>query len=185
MGMFIVVIAVVFVAITAVSVYNRLVRLRMLTREALSGVDVQLKRRHDLIPNIVETVKGYAGHERKLLEEVTAMRSGPMSAGGVKEKAAAENMLSRTLKSIFALAEAYPDLKANQNFLGLQKTLSETEDQIQLARRYYNGTVRDYNVLTETFPSSLVANMFKFERTEFFEIEYATERVAPDVNFKS
>jgi len=154
----------------------------MLVREASSGIDVQLKRRHDLIPNIVDTVKGYSQYERKLLEDVTSLRSNVIEGSNLKEKNKVENELSKALKSIFAVAENYPDLKANKNFLDLQKTLSEIEDQIQLARRYFNGTVRNYNILVESFPSNLLAHIFKFKSLDYFEIEYATERKVPDVN---
>jgi LemA protein len=178
-------IAIAVLSVISISLFNRLIRLRFLVREAFSGIDVQLKRRHDLIPKIVDTVKGYTQYESKLLENITAIRSGIVSANAVKEKGRIENDLSQALKSIFALAEAYPDLKANQSFLELQKTVSEIEDQIQLARRYYNGTVRDYNIMVESFPSNLVASAFNFKPGEFFEIEYATERQVPDVNFSS
>lgn len=170
---------------TGILIFNRLIRYRALMAEAWSGMDVQLKRRHDLIPNIIEAVKGYMQHERKLLEEVTNIRAKVIGLATVKEKGEAENSLSRTLKSIFAIAEAYPDLKANQSFLELQKSLTETEDQIQLARRYYNGTVRNYNILVESFPGNLVARAFSFKPADFFEIEYATERQAPEVKLGS
>jgi LemA protein len=164
-------------------IFNRLIKYRMLMREAWSGIDVQLKRRHDLIPNILESVKGYMGYEQKLFESVAAIRSKINYAHEVKDKSLAENELSGALKSVFALAEAYPDLKANKSFLGLQQSLIEVEDQIQLARRYYNGTVRNNNILVESFPANLVAGMFNFKTAEFFEIEFATERIAPEVKF--
>ncbi len=164
-------------------IFNRLIKCRMLMREAWSGIDVQLKRRHDLIPNILESVKGYMGYEQKLFESVASIRSKIMSVHEVKDTSQAENELSGALKSVFALAEAYPDLKANKSFLGLQQNLIEVEDQIQLARRYFNGTVRNNNILVESFPSNLVAGMFNFKTAEFFEIEYATERKAPEVKF--
>ncbi len=174
---------VVILILWLVSIYNQLVRKRNMKDEAWSGIDVQLKRRYDLIPNLVETVKGFAGHEEKVFTEVTEMRSRAMGATGVADKAAAENQLTTTLKSLFAVAEAYPELKANTNFLDLQGKLAEIEDQIQMARRYYNGTVRDYNIMCEAFPSALIANAFGFHRAEFFELEGAEEREAPKVSF--
>ncbi len=150
--------------------YNKFIRLKNQADESFSGIDVQLKRRYDLIPNIVETVKGYAAHEKETLQKVIEARSMAQKATALPDKAAAENILSGALKSLFALAESYPDLKANQNFLELQKTLSEIEDTIQLARRYYNAVVRDYNILCEAFPSVIIANMFGFPKKEFFEI---------------
>jgi LemA protein len=166
-----------------VALYNRFIRGKNLVREAWSGIEVQLKRRHDLIPNLLETVKGYMQYERQLLQDITSLRSKSMSTDNIKEKASAENALSGTLKTLFALAEAYPDLKANQSFLDLQKNLADIEEQIQLARRYYNGTVRDYNILVESFPSVLVARFFGFNLADFFEVESATEREVPTVKF--
>lgn len=163
--------------------YNRLVRGRNLVEEAWSGIDVQLKRRHDLIPNLVETVKGYATHEKQIFEDVARMRSASISASGVAEKATAENGLTGALRQLFAVAEAYPDLKANQNFLQLQENLNTVESELQMARRYYNGAVRNQNILVESFPSNLVANMFAFQKAAFFEIEDATERAVPKVQF--
>jgi LemA protein len=178
----IIVIAIV-ICLWGVVSFNRFIRGSQFVREAWSGIDVQLKRRYDLVPALVETVKGYREHERKLFEEIADMRSRCMSAEGVREKGEAENGLTRAIRSLFAVAEAYPQLKASENFLGLQKNLSEIEDQIQLARRYYNGTVRNYNIRVESFPSMLVAGLCGFRRADFFEIEYATERTAPDVKF--
>lgn len=176
--------AAVVVLVIAAIMYNRLVRHRNLLDEAWSGIDVQLKRRHDLVPNIVETVKGYAQHERKAFEEVTRLRSRLSDeTATVKEKGKLENAFTQTLKSIFALAEAYPDLKANQNFIELQNTLEETEEQIQLARRYYNGAARDYNIMVQSFPNNIVASLFRFTKAEFFEIDLATERETPAVKF--
>jgi LemA protein len=163
--------------------YNRFIRARNILNEAWSGIDVQLKRRHDLIPNIIETVKGYAKHERKVLEEITSLRTRLTSPATVQEKGKLENSFSQALKSIFALAEAYPDLKANQNFIELQNTLSEAEEQIQLSRRYYNGAARDFNTMVESFPTNIIARMFGFSKAEFFEIELAIEREVPKVNF--
>lgn len=165
-----------------IAYYNKFIKLRNQADESFSGIDVQLKRRHDLIPNIVETVKGYAKHEASTLEKVVQARNIAMSATSVEDKAKAENMITGALKSLFALSENYPDLKANQNFINLQNTLSEIEDNIQNARRYYNAVVRDYNILCESFPSLIVANIFNFKKREFFEIE-ETERENVKVNF--
>ncbi|MBU3942493.1 LemA family protein [Patescibacteria group bacterium] len=151
--------------------YNSLVSFRNRTKEAWSDIDVQLKRRYDLIPNLVETVKGYATHERELLEKVTQARANAMNAQTIDEKGKAENMLSQTLKSLFAVTENYPDLKAAGNFLELQRELRDTEDKIQASRRFYNGNVRDMNIKIETVPTNIVANMFGFKKAEFFEIE--------------
>ena len=153
------------------SLYNSLVTARVRIKEALSGIDVQLKRRTDLIPNLVETVKGYAKHEKGVFEEVTKARSALLSAKTPHEKAQANNMLEGALKSLFAVAEAYPDLKASQNFLDLQNELSDTEDKIAYSRQFYNTNVRDYNTKIVTFPNMLVANMFGFKEMEFFEAE--------------
>lgn len=152
-------------------IYNGLVKLRNRTEEAWSDIDVQLKRRYDLIPNLINTVKGYAAHEKETLEKVTEMRAKAMGAKDTKEQAEAENMLSETLKSLFAVSENYPDLKANQNFLELQRELLDTENKIQASRRFYNGNVRDFNTKIQTFPNSLVAGMLGFKEKEFFEAE--------------
>ncbi len=161
-----VVLAILFVVVY----YNRFVNLKNTIDNAWSDIDVQLKRRYDLIPNLVETVKGYAQHEKETLERVIKARSMAMNARSVADKAKGEGMLSEALKSLFALSERYPNLKANENFLSLQKSLSEIEDNIQLARRYYNAVVRDYNILCESFPSVLIAKQFGFRKREFFEI---------------
>lgn len=166
----IVLIVLAVIAVAIISLYNRLVRLRNQGDESWSGIDVQLKRRYDLIPNIVETVKGYAKHEQQTFENVIKARNSAMSTSGVADKAQAENLLSGALKSVFALAEAYPELKANTNFLDLQKSLTEVEDNLQLARRYYNAVVRDLNTACESFPSVIVANMFGFSKRSYFEI---------------
>ena len=158
--------------------YNRLVRHKFLVRESWSGVDVQLKRRTDLIPNLVDTIREYMKHERKLLNEVTELRAKSMTARGIQKRGQAENALSRSLTDLFAVVEAYPTLKANENFLNLQNQLGEIEEQIQLARRYYNGTVRNLNILIESFPSNIVAKMFHFTKREYFEIE-DTDRAVP------
>lgn len=170
---------IVLVILWAVFAYNRFVTLINRTKEAWADIDVQLKRRYDLIPNLVETVKGYATHEREAFENVTRARAQSMQAGTPAAKGVAENMLSGALKSLFAVAEAYPDLKANQNFLGLQTELSDTENKIQAARRFYNGNVRDLNTAIETFPSNLIANMFKFMPREFFQLEEGSEAKEP------
>ncbi|UCF88059.1 MAG: LemA family protein [bacterium] len=174
---------VILVALWAIAIFNRLVKNRNLVLEGWSGIDVQLKRRYDLIPNLVETVKGYAGHEKEVLAKVVELRNSAAKAQTAGEKAPIENMLTQTLRQLFALAEAYPDLKANQNFLDLQGQLSEIEEQIQFARRYYNGTARDMNILVQSFPSNVVARSFGFTEAEYFEIELATEREAPKVSF--
>ena len=173
---------IVVLALWAVLVYNSLIVLRNRVKEAWSDIDVQLKRRYDLIPNLVETVKGYAGHERETFEKVIQARNMAMSAQGVKEKGEAENMLSQTLKSIFALSENYPDLKASQNFLELQRELSDTENKIQSSRRFYNGNVLELNTKIETVPSNVIANMFNFKQSEFFQIG-EEEKAAPKVGF--
>lgn len=167
--------------IWSIVTYNLFVKCKNLVNEAWSGIDVQLKRRTDLIPNLVEAVKGYKQFEKTTLEEVTALRSESISAEGVKDKARSENAISHALKSIFALTEAYPDLKASRSFLDLHKNLVEIEDQLQMARRYYNGAVRDYNILIQSFPSNLIAGACRFDKGEFFEIDYATERQTPEV----
>lgn len=150
--------------------YNRFISLITRATEAWSDIEIQLKRRYDLIPNLVNTVKGYATHESTAFEKVTAARSAAISAGSVHDKAEAENMLSGALKSLFAVAEAYPDLKANTNFLELQRELSDTENKIQAARRFYNGNVRDLNISVDSFPSNLIARTFGFGKKEFFDI---------------
>lgn len=164
-------------------IYNKFIRLRNMVEEGWSGIEVQLKRRSNLIPNLLETVKGYMGHERELLSKVTELRSQSMQERAVGEKARLEEKLSRSLANVFAVAEGYPDLKANQNFSELQAELSEIEDQIQLARRYYNGTVRNLNIQVESFPGNIIAGIFKFTRAEFFEIEDPIARTVPEVSF--
>ena len=152
-------------------------------KEAWADIDVQLKRRYDLIPNLVETVKGYATHEKTAFENVTKARAMVLGAQSLEEKGKAENMLSGALKSIFAIAEAYPQLKANENFLELQRELSDTENKIQAARRFYNGNVRDLNIGIETFPKNIIANMFKFSKMEFFQLEEGEAREPVKVSF--
>ncbi len=176
-------VAVLVVALAwGVSAYNRFVELRNRWQNAYAQIDVQLKRRYDLIPNLVETVKGYASHEKETLERVIQARNMAISATGVKEQAAAENMLTGALKSIFALSEAYPDLKANQNFMQLQEELTSTENRIGFARQHYNDTVEGYNTKIQSFPTNVLAGMFGFRDEDFFEIE-AAAREAPQVKF--
>lgn len=165
--------------------YNRLVSSRQMVQEAWSGIDVQLKRRTDLIPNLVETVKGYAGHENETLKGVIEMRSRATSvpAGDVAGRAEAEGFLGQALGKLFALSEAYPQLKADTQFTELQKTLGEVEHEIQMSRRYYNGATRQLNTMVESFPSNQVAGYFKFEPAEYFELENDTERAVPQVQF--
>lgn len=163
--------------------YNRFVRLGNLLEEGWSGIDVQLKQRADLIPNLIECVKGYMGHERGVLDDVTKLRSQCLASGNIQERSANENMLTGALRQLFAVSENYPELKASQNFLELQQNLASIENQIQLARRYYNGTVRDLNTLVQSFPSNMIANNFHFTTKAFFEIEDAKEKEAPKVSF--
>ena len=163
--------------------YNRLVGLRVRVKEAWSDIEVQLKRRHNLIPNLVETVKGYAGHEKGVFEKVTEARAKALNAQTPKELGAAENMLTGALKSLFAVAEAYPDLKASSNFVELQRELTDTEDKIQAARRFYNANVRDYNTAIALFPANMMAQMFGFKASEFFEVEEEEVRSVPVVKF--
>ena len=162
-------------------VYNLFIRDKNLINEAWSGIDVQLKRRHNLIPNLVTTVEGYSSHEKNLLNEITSKRAKSASVNDIKGKSVAEADLSGMLKNLFLVVENYPDLKANENFLDLQNQLVEIEDQIQYARRYYNGAVRNYNIRVESFPANLIAKVFKFKQKEFFEITFATERKTPEV----
>ncbi len=170
----------------AVLIYNRLVSTRQMTEEAWSGIDVQLKRRSDLIPNLVDTVKGYAAHERGVLEDVTALRNAARAvpADDVGARAKAEGALSQALGRLLAVAENYPDLKASANFLELQRELSALENEIQMARRYYNGATRNLNTLVESFPSNIVANQFAFKKREYFEIEEPADRALPKVFFQ-
>jgi len=164
--------------------YNRFIKGKNIISEAWSGIDVQLKRRHDLIPNLVDSVKGYSSHERELFQKITDLRVRTMQAVSPGEKSKSESGLSGELKNLFAVAENYPELKASQNFLSLQNQLSEIEDQIQFARRYYNGAVRDYNIRVESFPSMLIASVFNFRKEEFFEITLTSERESTKVDFK-
>ncbi len=163
--------------------YNRFITLVNRAKEAWSDIDIQLKRRYDLIPNLVSTVKGYAAHENTAFEKVTQARAAAMGAGNLADKSQAELGLTGALKSIFAIAEAYPELKANTNFLELQRELSDTEDKIQASRRFYNGTVRDLNTAVDTFPNNLIASFFKFAKLEFFELEEEAAKNPVEVKF--
>lgn len=181
---FVVLIVVVVAVAWVLGMYNGLVGARNEVKNSWSQIDVQLKRRHDLIPNLVETVKGYMGHERGTLEAVTKARQQAVDVtGGVEDRAKAENALSQTLRSLFAVAEAYPDLKANQNFLALQEELTSTENKISFARQYYNDAVLRLNNRIQMFPSSVIAGMFNFSQEKFFEVEAAAERQVPQVKF--
>ena len=173
----IILIVIVVLAIAIIGIYNGLIKLKNRVDEAWSDIDVQLKRRYDLIPNLVNAVKGYATHEKELFEKVTAARTAAMGAGTPAQKEQAENMLSGTLKSLFAVAENYPDLKANQNFLELQRELTDTEDKIQAARRFYNGNVRDFNTKIQVFPTNIFAGMLNFTKREFFAAEEGEKEV--------
>lgn len=174
---------IVLILLYVVFAYNGFVRLVNRTKEAWADIDVQLKRRYDLIPNLVNTVKGYATHEASAFENVTKARSMAMGATTPEEKGKAENMLTGALKSVFAIAEAYPDLKANQNFLELQRELSDTENKIQAARRFYNSNVRDLNIGIESFPGNIIAGVFKFSKMELFELEEESAKNPVEVKF--
>src|SRR4030065_256789 len=174
---------VVVLVLGAVTIYNRLVTNKNMVAEGWSGIDVQLKRRNDLIPNLIESVKGYMGHERGVLDQVTELRTKSQAAQGVADKARGGGAMGAALANLFAVAENYPDLKASQNFMELQKSLADIEDQVQLARRYYNGTARNFNILIQSLPSNLMASTFGFTTVEYFEIEDAAERAVPKVAF--
>jgi LemA protein len=176
-------IVVVVVVIWLIGTYNGLIRLKNQTSEAWADIDVQLKRRYDLIPNLINTVKGYAAHESGVFEKVTLARNMAIGAKNPEERAAAENALAGTLKTLFAVAEAYPELKANENFMRLQDELSDTENKIQAARRFYNGNVRDFNTKLQVFPTNLMASSLGFTAREFFEITDAKEKEVPNVQF--
>ena len=180
---YIIIAVVALIVVWFIVIYNSLVKKKNRAKEAWSDIDVQLKRRYNLIPNLVETVKGYAAHEREVLEKVTEARTRAMGARSLEEKAKAENMLTDTLKSLFAVSENYPDLKASQNFLELQRELRDTEDKIQAARRFYNGNVRDLSIKIESFPSNVVAKIFNYKKMELFELEEAAAREVPKVGF--
>jgi LemA protein len=179
----VIVVVIVVLVLVFVAMYNGLVKLRNRVDNAWSQIDVQLKRRHDLIPNLVETVKGYAKHEAETLEKVVQARNMAINAHGVAETAQAENMLTGALKSLFALSEAYPDLKANTNFLELQEELTSTEDRVAYSRQFFNDTVLKYNNKIQTIPSNVIAGMFNFTAREFFEVEEPEARNAPKVEF--
>lgn len=183
MAVWILLAVVVVLALWFIGTYNGLIRLKNQTDEAWSDIDVQLKRRYDLIPNLINTVKGYASHESTVFEKVTQARATAMGATAPQDKAVAENMLSSTLKSLFAVSEAYPELKANENFLKLQDELSDTENKVQASRRFYNGNVRDFNTKLQVFPTNLVAGMLGFIARQFFEISNTEEREVPKVQF--
>jgi LemA protein len=174
---------VIIIAVYALLAYNSLVRQKNRAQEAWSDIDVQLKRRHNLIPNLIETVKGYASHERATLDSVTQARTQALAATTPAQHAQAENALSSTLKSLFAVSEQYPDLKANTNFLELQRELSDTENKIQASRRFYNGVVRDFNTAIETIPTNIIASLFHFTQREFFELDDEADRAVPEVKF--
>lgn len=180
----VVVAVIAIIVIAAIAIYNNLVKLNVRTDEAWSDIDVQLKRRYDLIPNLVETVKGYAKHEKEAFEDVTKARAEALGAQDVASKAKAENQIEGALKSIFAVAEAYPELKANQNFAQLQSDLTDTEDKIQAARRFYNGNVREMNIAIQAFPSNIFASVFGFKKRELFELGDAVAKEPVKVDFK-
>ena len=182
--MYIILAIIVIVLLWAIIAYNRLVSLVNRAKEAWSDIDVQLKRRYDLIPNLVNTVKGYATHEREVFENVTKARAAAMGAGTLAQKGQAEATLAGALKSVFAIAEAYPDLKANQNFLSLQSELTDTEDKIQAARRFYNGNVRDLNTSIQGFPGNIIASTFHFSAMEFFQLDAADAAAKEPVQVK-
>jgi LemA protein len=184
MAAIVILVIVVLLVIALIGMYNSLVRLRNQVKNAWAQIDVQLKRRYDLIPNLIETVKGYMHHERETLEAVTKARQQAISVSGtVAEQAKAENMLTQTLRSLFAVAENYPTLKANENFLALQEELASTENKISFARQYYNDEVLGFNNKIQMFPSNLIAGMFSFKEAEFFELQDEAQREAPKVKF--
>jgi LemA protein len=174
---------IVAIVLFVIMIFNRLIRQRNLVREGWSGIDVQLRRRTDLVPNLVQTVQGYAAHERDLFEEVAAKRAGSIAADNVGGQAAAERALQGSLGRLFALAEAYPQLKADKNFLDLQQQLAEIEDQLQMARRYYNGTVRNLNISIQSFPNNIVAMLLGFRPEPFFELDDRADAAAPTIAF--
>lgn len=183
MILIIVLVIIAIVVFYGIAVYNKLVRFRTLVDEAWSGINVQLKKRHDLIPNLMETVRGYATHERETFESVTKARNTAIQAQSVKTQEVAENQLSGALSRLLAISERYPDLKANQNFMHLQQQLGTIESDIEKSRRYYNGAVRQKNIAIDTFPSNLVANMFNFQKSLFFELESEAEKAVPQIKF--
>ncbi|HOX40794.1 MAG TPA: LemA family protein [bacterium] len=179
----IILIVIVVIVLAVIAMYNRLIRLNVRTDEAWSDIDVQLRRRYDLIPNLVETVKGYAKHESEAFENVTKARAEALGAQSVTDKSKAENQLEGALKSIFAVAEAYPELKANENFAKLQADLTDTEDKIQAARRFYNANVRDMNIAVQTFPTNIFANMLGFKKRDLFELDEEAAKGPVKVDF--
>lgn len=183
MGLLIVAGIVAAILIFLIALYNGLVQLKVRADSAWSDIDVQLKRRHDLIPNLVETVKGYATHEKSTFEEVTKWRSAAMNATAPAERAQAEGQLTMALKSLFAVAEAYPQLRANENFMSLQNSLTQIESDVQNSRRYYNAVVRDYNTRIQSFPANMIAGSFGFTPRQFFELDSPAERAVPQVKF--
>jgi LemA protein len=182
-GLIVILVLIVLFVLVLAGMYNSLVQLRVRADSAWSDIDVQLKRRHDLIPNIVETVKGYAAHEKGTFENIAKFRSQAMQATSPADKAVAENQLSGALKSLFAVAENYPELKASEQFTGLQSSLNSIEDNIQNARRYYNAVVRDYNTRVQSFPVNIIAGMFGFQSRQFFEVESPEDRQNVQVKF--
>lgn len=182
-ALIVIAVIVVILIIYVIATFNGLISLRNRTEEAFSDIDTQLKRRHDLIPNLVETVKGYASHERQTFDSVTQARTNAVNASGPQQSAAAEGILGQALGRLFAVAEAYPDLKANQNFLQLQNELTDTEDKIQASRRFYNMNVRDLNIKVQQFPSSIIAGFANITEHEFFELEDPAEKEVPSVAF--
>ncbi|MDD3735274.1 MAG: LemA family protein [Candidatus Pacebacteria bacterium] len=183
---YIILIIVIFIGLWFIGAYNSFIKRRNRVQESWSDIEVQLKRRYNLIPNLVETVKGYASHEKGIFENVTQARARALQAESIQEKANAERELTGALKSLFAVAENYPNLRASENFQKLQDELTDTEDKIQAARRFYNGNVRDYNTSLEVFPNNIVASLFNFKKAEFFELEEEEKeeaRKAPDVKF--
>jgi LemA protein len=179
-GTMLVLIVIGSIALGAILIYNRFIKRQNVVMEAWSGIDVQLKRRHNLIPNLIETVKGYSGHEKKVLTELTELRTGSQQAA---ERGEQETQISQAIRNLLVVAEQYPDLKASQNFLDLQDNLDQIETEIQQARRFYNGSVRDLNILVESFPSNLIAKVFGFHVAEFFELDPAVPRTVPEVKF--
>jgi len=179
----VVLVLIVLIGIWLVAIYNSLVKHKNLVKEGWSGIDVQLKRRADLIPNLLETVKGYMKHEADLLKEVTELRNHSLENNDVAEQGKTEAALSQSLMKLFAVAEDYPELKADHNFRELQSELSKIEEDVQMARRYYNGTVRNFNIMIESFPSNLVASSFNFRQSDYFEIDNSEDREVPDVKF--
>lgn len=184
-ALIVIAVIIVLLILYVIATYNGLIKLRNRTEEAYSDIDTQLKRRHDLIPNLIETVKGYAAHERQTFDSVTQARTNAVNASGPQAQAQAEGMLGQALGRLFAVAEAYPDLKANQNFLHLQNELTDTEDKIQASRRFYNMNVRDLNIKIQSVPSNIIAGMAKIEEREFFELDDPAEKEVPAVSFGS